>query len=638
MSSHKIIFFLLFITASFLPPPALAENGGTYADDLVKSAQRAELSDDRYWHLLMHYHRGIIAGYSSEIYDPDFYKAPDGRENPTAELEATIRGFFRPIEDLREGEEHPQCNFPARLKWLKGRLGIDEARLPKPQCERLEHWRESLGVNRVTLVFASYYMASPASMFGHTLLRLDREKAGESLDLMSYGVNYAANMDTDNPVLMAVKGMFGLFDGVFTTFPYYMKVQEYGNMESRDIWEYQLSLNKSQIDVLVLHLWELGLIKFQYYYFKENCSYELLALIEVGKPGLHLTDGFPVATVPTQTVKALYSENGLVEKRVYRPSVTTLLNARRERMDEAQTQAFKDLVAGKDTHGSESFLGLSDQKKAEVLDSYLDHRQYVVMRTRKSDGDGLLSRSREILLERSRLASENAVPEPPSPRGPEEGHDSNKFILGFGGNNGGAFEDLSFRPAYHDVLSFGTGYAENSQIIYFDAAARLYNTSGKPVFEGMKFVDLVSIIPYDPLYGGRSWQVGFGFRNLRDLGCEECQAFYVNFGDGYAARARVFQSTVIYGMLRFQGELGSRFEKGWRLGAGPDVGALVEESEWWKTQIYARWLRYPDGNVSNEHEFGVKQRFAITKNLEITASVSRIQEDNEAMMAVGAFF
>jgi hypothetical protein len=455
---------------------------------------------------------------------------------------------------------------------------------------------------------------------------------------MSYGVHYAANMDTDNPVLMAVKGMFGLFDGVFSTFPYYMKVQEYGNMEARDIWEYQLALNEDQIETLVLHLWEVGPVRFRYYYFKENCSYELLALIDAADPETRLTDHFPVATVPSETVKALYLKNGLVSKRVYRPSLTTVLDARREKLSGAQRRAFKELVDGKDFTKSAAYAALDDEKKAELLDAYLDHRQYLVMRSRTDDTKGILGQSREILLERSRLTPENAVPDPPSPHGPEEGHDSNKLTLGIGGDNAGAFERLSFRPAYHDVLSYGRGYAENSQIIYFDASARVYNSTGKAVLEAVKFVDLVAITPYDPLYGGTSWQVGFGFRNLRDLGCEECQAFYVNFGDGYAARVRVFQSTVIYGMLRFQGELGSRFEKGWRLGAGPDVGALIEESEWWKTQIYARWLRYPDGNVSNEHEFGVKQRFAITKNFELTASAYRIQDDNEAMIAVGAFF
>jgi hypothetical protein len=117
MGFHKIILFLLLIPAAFSPPLALAENGGTYVEDLVRSAERAELWEDGRWRLLMHYHRGFVYGYTSEIYDPRFYNAPDGRENPRAELEATIRSFFRPIEDLREGEEHPQCNFPARPLW-----------------------------------------------------------------------------------------------------------------------------------------------------------------------------------------------------------------------------------------------------------------------------------------------------------------------------------------------------------------------------------------------------------------------------------------------------------------------------------------------------------------------------------------
>jgi hypothetical protein len=639
MSSHKIFFSLLCATFLFATSHASAETDNGYADALVASAEKAGLWEDRYWRLLMHYQDGIISGSKSEIYDPTFYNSPGGVNNPRAELEATIRAFFRPADGLREGEEHPQCNFPARLKWLKAKLEIDPSRLPTPNCERLDQWRASLGVNRVTLVFASYYMASPASMFGHTLLRLDKEREGQGMDLMNYGVNYAAKMDTENPVLMASKGILGLFDGTVTTFPYYMKVQEYGNMEARDLWEYQLSLTRDQVDSLVLHLWEVGNVRFHYYYFRENCAYELLALIEVGNPELHLTEHFPIATVPSETVKALYLEKGLVAKRIYRPSLTTKLNERRENMDDEQKRAFKELVGGKEFSDSQAYADLNEHEKADVLDAYLEYRQYVVMRTSKKENEGLIKQSRKALLERSRLASNAAdATAPSSARGPEEGHASNKAVLGFGGNNAGPFEQISYRPTYHDLLSSGAGYAENSQIIYFDMSSRVYNQTGRTVFEGIKLVDLVTISPYDPLYGGTSWSVGFGFRNLRDIGCEECQAFYVNFGDGYAVRAQILGSAVFYAMLKFEGALGGKLEKGYRLGAGPDIGVLIEEAPAWKTNFYARGARYPVGDVSTDYEYGVSQRFAITKELELTATIARVKDDNEAMISIAAYF
>jgi hypothetical protein len=634
---YPFVFLLFFLISS---SPAVAQTDREYLESLVASAVNEKLWEERYWHLLLHYESGLLFGYKSEVSDPMFYFAPDGRTNPQAELEATLRSFFMPSENIKAGEDHPQCSFPARYKWLANRLKMDQSMLPKPNCERFERWRASLDVNRVTLVFASFYMASPASMFGHTLLRLDRvSSAGLELDLVDYGVHYAANMDTDNQLLIAAKGLLGLFDGEFTMFPYYMKVQQYGNLEARDIWEYQLSLNQNQVDDLMLHLWEIGSMKFNYYYFRENCAFELLTLLEVGNPQLRLTNHFPVATVPSETIKVVTHEEGLVAKRVYRPSLTTTFLARREKLDSIQNRALNEVIAAKETAFSPSYAGLNERQKAEVLDAFLDYRQYQVMRNRKKENEApLISESRKILLERSQLSTPAADATVPAhtEKGPEDGHGSNKASFAIGNNNGGLFEWFSYRPTYNDLLSPGAGYAENSQIIYFDLSARIYDQTGKVALDSFKLVDISNIAPHDSLFGGTSWTVGFGFRNMRDIGCEECQAFYLHFSDGYAIRAG--SSSTLYAMIRLQGETAQKFEKGYRVGAGPDVGALIEESKSWKTHIYAKAIRYPDGNVSNEYEYGVKQRWAVSRNMEFVAGVSRIMDETEMMITAGAYF
>ncbi len=135
-------------------------------------------------------------------------------------------------------------------------------------------------------------------MFGHTLLRVDSRRTGPSRKLLNYGANYAAKPDTENAVLYALKGLVGLFEGHFTIFPYYTKVQEYNNWESRDLWEYELNFTEDQLDYLLLHLWELGGTFFEYYYFQENCSYHILSLLEVANPDLHLKDEFFFSVIP----------------------------------------------------------------------------------------------------------------------------------------------------------------------------------------------------------------------------------------------------------------------------------------------------------------------------------------------------
>ena len=105
----------------------------------------------------------------------------------------------------------------------------------------------------MTLVFSSYYLNNPASAFGHTFLRFNRAHTtaiGERRELLDYGIDYSADVDTGNAVLYAIKGMTGLFPGTFKRIPFFYKVREYNDYESRDLWEYELNLAPEQLALL----------------------------------------------------------------------------------------------------------------------------------------------------------------------------------------------------------------------------------------------------------------------------------------------------------------------------------------------------------------------------------------------------
>ena len=44
--------------------------------------------------------------------------------------------------------------------------------------------------------------------------------------------------------------------------PYYRKVKEYGDFESRDLWEYELDLNPEESRFMVEHIWEMQKVTF----------------------------------------------------------------------------------------------------------------------------------------------------------------------------------------------------------------------------------------------------------------------------------------------------------------------------------------------------------------------------------------
>jgi hypothetical protein len=146
-----------------------AETTSEYISRLIERSRQKELHDHDYWHTLLHYRAGIL-GLRSLVDDPDFFLSERGKVDPRAELEATIRAFFR---DDDEASEHPVCNFVARFTWLTEMLHIDTTRLPLAECGRINQFMAQIKPKSASLIFPASYMSNPASMFGHTLLTID---------------------------------------------------------------------------------------------------------------------------------------------------------------------------------------------------------------------------------------------------------------------------------------------------------------------------------------------------------------------------------------------------------------------------------------------------------------------------------
>ena len=304
-------------------------DGSAYLQELVQRANAAALYDQRYWHLLLHYRRTIGGGYESEADEAGFFLAPKGKTDPKAELQATLARFFS-TELVGRSRQPARCAFIARYHWLKAALAIDESRLPPEPCERFHAWLRELNPASITLVFPSAYMNNPSSMFGHLLLRIDQRGQTEQTRILAYTVNYSADVTTNNGIVFAVLGVAGGFKGYFSTHPYYVKAKEYGDFENRDIWEYRLNLTEDQVERLLMHTWEMGNASFDYFFFKENCAYQILSLLDVADPDLHLTDRFWLYTFPSDGVRMIAEKPGLVKEIIFRPSRSTKIRRGRQ--------------------------------------------------------------------------------------------------------------------------------------------------------------------------------------------------------------------------------------------------------------------------------------------------------------------
>ena len=321
-SNYLLLISLSFAVSAHANNAVLTES---YIAALQEQATQQHLWKDQEWLNLLHYEGNGESpdDYENPIRDKIFFLAKNGKKSAEAELIATLAGFY---DTEKKDDENAQCRFVARLKWLQQKLDIRPDTLPGVQCIKYLEWREHVQPKQVTLVFPTYHLNSPSSMFGHTLLRLDPEiDKGES-KWLSVSISFGANApEEDGSMLYAWRGLVGGYPGEFITDHYYKKIQEYNKMEHRDIWEYRLNLTPVETERMVEHIWELQEINFDYYFFDDNCSYRLLELLEVARPGINLTDEFIVTAIPIDTVKTIHKA-GMIKNTDYRPANATVLS------------------------------------------------------------------------------------------------------------------------------------------------------------------------------------------------------------------------------------------------------------------------------------------------------------------------
>ncbi len=254
----------------------IARNSSPHLARLLDQADRDALYEDPQWLALVHYEKKLFSlGFYSPAVTQRFFLAEYGNKDPRAELHATLLNIFEPAP-ATEGKDHPQCAFIARRYWLEQKLGQSGSSFPPLTCPEYKNWRAELDAKGLTLVYPEGFISNPASIFGHTLLRVDASQESKYNEILGYAIDFTANTGDDGGLSYIAKGTTGSYPAFFNLRPYYQQLKNYADWENRDIWEYRLNVDQEQVDFLLMHLWELSDIEFPYYFFTKNCSYELL--------------------------------------------------------------------------------------------------------------------------------------------------------------------------------------------------------------------------------------------------------------------------------------------------------------------------------------------------------------------------
>lgn len=624
---------LLCATFSFLllagaAPLFAAEPDPHYLAELQTAARRAKLADEPYWHRLLHYRANrVLPGYRSTIDAAVFFNAPRGPTDAQAELDATLARFFdaAPVMD-----EPSQCRFKARYEWLRARLDFDPARLPPQACALHAEWTTNLDTSAIAAVFAANDLNSPATMYGHSLLRLDRRGQGPDDRLLAYAVNYAANIaQGENMLTYTVLGISGGFAGQYSVYRYHEKVRQYARINNRDLWEYPLSLSDDEVQRVLWHLWEMRGVGSEYYFFTENCSYMLLSLLQTAREGLYLTKDFDwpgLYTIPVDTLRVL-RDAGMLDAAEFRPSLARRLQHQMRQLDPAQERWVLDASRARIDFDDPRFRDAAPRDRARMLETAHD-RLYFRFTEDAVKREQALPATRTLLAARSSIDAASdftAVPTPATP--PERGHETSR--LGFGWRHQAEGERdaalLRFRGAYHDRLDPPAGYLAGGELEFFDLGVLL--REGEVRLADFELVNVQALAPWDRAFTPMSWQVSGGLRRygLDALRADPQHAVgaYVDGGLGIAAAP--VDAILLYGFAFAEADTNRDLQREHALAAGLRAGFSWHAASRFMQQIETDWVGPIAGAAGNRLSLrlGSQWQFAAQDGLRLNLEYAR---------------
>ena len=503
-----------------------------HADDnslliqLQNQATQQKLWQQSEWLNLLHFDGDgeTPDDYKSSIRDKRFFLAEDGSSNAETELLATIAGFYN--TELKD-DHNPQCKYIARFNWLSKKLTIDLVTLPTVHCEKYISWRKDVQPEYITLIFPTYHLNSPSSMFGHTLLRLDPGIDKGDSKWLSVAVNFGANTpDGENSLLYAYKGLAGGYPGLFVTDYYYKKIQEYNRIEHRDIWEYQLNLTPEETELMVTHLWELQDINFDYYFFDENCSYRLLELLEVARPGTELTDEFTITAIPIDTVKAI-QKVGMIESLEYRPARATTLSYMLEQIPEQHHEIAIQLSKNIETSKSPVFTNLTKDEQRELIEiayTYLRYQQA------EEGRDPAIAKQSFQLLKLRNTYPKSKNPTVPAPVPPDKGHVSKRTSFALGKRLDNYYGEFGFKMSFHDLEDNEEGFLQGASINIGSLQIRAEENETIRLYR-LDLIDIFSLAPRTQFFKPVAWRVYTGFERQFTKGVDQL-GYHVTGGGG----------------------------------------------------------------------------------------------------------
>lgn len=610
MQKYTIFLFL------FLSSPLSFANIQFTADKVSNIALNKNLDKHPQWLKLLHYQNNI-----SEIKSKDFFLSKNGHKSPTDELKSTIEGFLSP--SLVDNNQHPQCQFPARLLWLKNHLGT-KLIVPEIQCPNLYKWQTDRPTSSMSLVFVTGYLGNPASFFGHLLMKFNLETGVVKNDspLLDTSYNFGAHSGPqDNPIKFITYGLFGGYQASFTEQVFYAHEFEYAENEQRELWEYELSLSDYDLALLRSHLWELKNKKFTYYFINGNCATQMAKFV-----GIVLDTPILVPNQPwdmpldifTSITKIKHQGKPLVKRTYKRESKYSRIYKKYINLDSHERSTAKNIITDLSTLDSPAFNDQNIDRKAKILSLLFDYYELTISDhdASESDIEQAKQKKRALLLKRLSFPATELEWDEIKSAPPHLAQNPQKVALSLGNNSElGTVGALQLRFAYYDFLALETARFKNSNASFFDAEVRFNQDK-----IWLKKFDLFNVatlntLQVDLFENDRfAWSTKFTIEQ-KDLSCNSCEK--VRWYGAMGKATHIWEDISIYATPELMVDISDIHDST----MGVNLGVLYTANSFWKTHLNVtpratiEQLDQQDLVVNWENRFGSAHDWDIRLNI-----------------------
>lgn len=521
-SGLRAAFFALQILFTSASGATLLEvNSLNVAERLKEAAMTKRIYQLPIWSALLH-----AKNDRSNIMDANFLLSlPDF---------SSVKELQQTIDFLYQGVQGNVCRFPARYLWLRQQLDAPE--LPLDVCPEVAEFRQKAPLDEIALVFAGENIAQPASMLGHAFLKFSgKNEQGQEI---SHAISFFTDANTINLPKLLFDSMVIGKKGYFSLAPYSEKQQLYVDEEQRAIWEYQLTLDNFQKELMRLHLLELKQSHLTYFFQKYNCATLLNFILALS--GKSVPDSAWWVT-PKGLIKNAHQAGLIGNTRVITPS-RWLARALAEQVPVVEKQSIHQQVqagivaSNLDHSGSEAaFIRLNlaqAYSQYAYLTGKLDKSLWLI-------NGQVITEVKTQYFQNMSLSTGNRYNPINTP-----GESQISFSTQY--DDGEPALTLTVLPVSHALSDDNRNYTNETSLQLFATTIKWPLQNGRPILDRLAIYDVQSLMPYDEFTGGISGRIYIAVEPQKNSQLEASHVFAISGAIGFTKR--VVQDVDLYSL------------------------------------------------------------------------------------------